>query len=131
MIEDESLYLGVFSRFYSVRVALTFLIWNAVTLRIHVRSEKNVLAIRRPEFAARLGRHVSQLVNSGHLPSSPVEIRNPNLRTAFLVRQEREPLPIRRPARTVSVLICNEFLLLTAICGHDPDVRRLRVRLQI
>ncbi len=48
-----------------------------------------------------------------------IEIGNPDLRSAFLGRDKREALAIRRPARTVAILIGNED-------ASDLDARRLR-----
>src|SRR6185437_9289405 len=82
----------------------------------------------------------------GHRPRRAVEIRNPDLRPIFFSRNKRKPFPVRRPARTVGILIRNNFFLfaLSTLCHpersrgtccrlkrHYPHMRRLRIRLQI
>ncbi len=112
-------------------------------------------AIGRPQFAAGFGRNRRQLVDACDGPGRAVEIGNPNLRPTFFIGDERKPLSIRRPTRTVAVLIGNEDALV--LCGggalprldgaeprphtfllhtlriqrHDPDVRSLLVRSEI
>ena len=73
------------------------------------------------------------LCTASHRSRRAIEIRDPNLRAAFFRRDKRKPLPIRRPARTVGVLIGDDLavLLTSTGRGHDPDVRRLRVGFEI
>ena len=146
-VEDQRLNFGLPRRFHLVRVAGGLFLGCAVAFRINIRGEQNVLAIRRPEFAARFGGDRSQLVDSSNGTGSAIEIGNPNLRAAVFVREKRKPLPIRSPARTIAILIGDEHALLSSralldgrdarrsviirIQRHDPDVRRLRIRGQI
>src|SRR5208283_2439275 len=107
------------------------LIWLSVALRVNIRREENILSIRRPEFAASLSGHKSQLVNSRNRASRTIEIGNPDLRATLFCRQKSKPLPVRRPARTVRILICDDLPLLPARHRPDPHMGRLRIGLEI
>ena len=130
MVEDQRLHFGILRRFELLRVACSFFHGSSVALRINIRGKKNVLAVWRPEFTACFGRNGGQLVLAPPFRHA-IELRNPNLRSAFLRRDERKPLAIRRPARAVGILIGDDLALLTSGRRHDPDVRRLGVGRQI
>jgi hypothetical protein len=58
-------------------------------------------------------------------------IRTPDLRAAFFVAEEGEALAVGGPAGAVTVLISDENFLLASGGGDDPDVRGLRVGIEV
>src|SRR5438270_4880374 len=90
-----------------------------------------------------------------HSSSRAIKIRNPDLRSVFFARDKGKPLSIRPPSRPVCILVRNDFPPLalchsdrsrilrsrmtlwsggTCFCAvqrHHPNMRRLRIRLQI
>src|ERR1700733_4956695 len=131
-------------------VTSIFCLWIAIAFGIDVGSEEDILAVRRPEFATCFGRDPCQPVCRGHGAGCTIEIRNPNLRTAFrFCREKCEALTIRRPARTISILIRKEHALGgSRVCQvrrdmrqptfffvdrqrNDPDMWRFRVSFEI
>ena len=53
------------------------------------------------------------LWTAGDCAGCAIEIGNPNLRATFFIREEGKALAVRRPARTVAVLIGDEDALLS------------------
>src|SRR5271155_4397137 len=87
---------------------------RTIALGIHVRSKQDPLSVGGPHLPARFGRNRSQPAQRGHLSYRAIEICDPDLRPAFFRRDERKALPIRRPARAVTILIGDDFALLTS-----------------
>src|SRR5271157_4198587 len=112
-------------------IALCFFLGSTVALGINIRGEQNGLAVWRPEFTAGFGGHRSHLPDASYASTGPIERGHPNLRSLFFRREESEGFPIRRPTRTVGILIGDDLSLLTSGRRHDPDVRRLRIGLEI
>ena len=56
-----------------------------------------------------------------------IEIRNPDLRSVFLGRHKRKPLPIRCPARAIRILIGDDFPFSTFVGLSHPTQNRGRV----
>ena len=74
------------------------------------------------------------LMHSGHGSCRAVEVRDPDLRATFFIRDECEALAIRRPARTIAILIGDERSRSDSVQlrrGHDPDMRSLLVSREI
>src|SRR5208282_4900201 len=81
-IKDQCLHLGMFSLFF--RIAIRPIESCTIALGINIRSEENVLAVWRPEFAATFSCNRGQLVDCGDSANTAIEIGDPDLRAAFL-----------------------------------------------
>ena len=140
-VEDDGFDFRFFGFFRLLGVAGFFCGGRPVALGIHIRGKKNVSAIGRPEFTGGFRRDRGQFVDAGYIASAAIKRSHPNLRSAIFFRDEREALAVRRPARTVAVLIGDKNVLALDRRGarrstihiqrDDPDVRSLRVRCQI
>src|SRR3984893_2955616 len=104
-VKNDCLYLGIFDFFVLLCIAAPFFSSFTVALRIDIRRKQNVLPIRRPKFATGFSRNCGQLVHSSDISRSAIKVRNPDLRSAILIREEGKAAAIRCPARTVAVLI--------------------------
>ncbi len=91
-IKDQRLDLRVFCLLRLFRIASRG-VRRSVAFGIDIRSEKDILAIRRPEFATRLGRDVRVSPDCRDCSSRAVEMGDPDLRAAVFIREESERLP--------------------------------------
>jgi hypothetical protein len=68
-------------------------------------------------------------VHSDHCAIKIVKLSDPNLRPAFFGREEREMPSVRRPARTVAILIGDEdaFVRWSGALLDGRDARRSTV----
>ncbi len=155
-LKDNRFYFRIFDFLVLSFITCQLIRGRAVALRINIRCKRYMFPVRRPKLAASLGRNRSQLMHRADSSRRPIELRNPNLRSTFLIRDKRKPLPIRSPPRTIPILIGNQNSLSrchpdrsrrirrillrsggtptpfrTAAQRHDPYMRRLGIRRQI
>jgi len=104
-----------------------------LAIRIHCRHEHDVLPVRRPHPAVRAGRNRRNLMRfSNQLPAFGLEIAHPDLRRISRLRCPDQPFAVRRKPRTL--LVIRRWIQparLAPAGRHDPQMRNLRVRLEI
>src|SRR5580698_11185526 len=106
MVKHQSLHLRLLNLITFSQIAVVLPDEHfVVALGINIRGEQDALAVGRPEFAICLRGDTSQLMHSCNCAGSSVETSDPDLRPAIFIRDKSKPLPIRRPARTVPILI--------------------------
>ena len=70
-------------------------------------------------------------MHSGHGPCGAVEVRDPDLRTAFFRGHKQEALAIGRPARPVGILVFNNLPGITSSNRDNPDMRCFGIRAEV
>src|SRR5580692_10858017 len=123
MIENQRLDLAALRRIESQLIAVGFSSIIESAVGINFRGKENIFAVGRPQLTASFGHNVGELMFRRDRTRCTVEIRNPDLRPLLLRREKGKTLPIRRPARTIAILISDDFSFLTSSRRHDPDVR--------